>query len=89
MVGQQCGGVQDPSLRPSLRDVDEELTQLMAEQSAVNDTLAEKRKRDQALLEQMLPPQVSKPLAPCHPFNPPAGSFIAILFWCSCRWQLP
>ncbi len=51
--------LQDMTLRPSLKDIDEELVYLVAEQSAVNDTLAEKRQKDQALLEQMLPPQVS------------------------------
>lgn len=65
-VGEQCSVLQDPTLRPSLKDVDEQLTQLMAEQSVVNETLAEKRKMDQALLEQMLPPQVSRP----HCFPP-------------------
>jgi len=51
-------GLQDMTLRPSLKDVDEELLHLVAEQSAANDMLAEKRQKDQALLEQMLPPQV-------------------------------
>ena len=64
MVGEWCSVLQDPTLRPSLRDVDEELTQLMAEQSVMSETLAEKRKRDQELLEQMLPPQVSRPHCP-------------------------
>ncbi len=51
-------GMQDMTLRPSLKDIDEELLHLVAEQSAANDMLAEKRQKDQALLEQMLPPQV-------------------------------
>ena len=55
------GSMQDMTLRPSLKDIDEELVHMIAEQSAVNDTLADKRQKDQALLEQMLPPQVTKP----------------------------
>lgn len=39
----------------------------MAEQSAVNETMAEKRKRDQALLEEMLPPQVLPKPPPAPP----------------------
>ena len=54
----RCVVMQDHTLRPSLRDIDEELAHLLAEQSAVNETLADKRQKDQALLEQMLPPQV-------------------------------
>ncbi len=51
--------LQDMTLRPSLKDIDEELLHLVAEQSAANDMLAEKRQKDQALLDQMLPPQVN------------------------------
>ena len=51
--------LQDASLRPSLKDIDEELTHLVSEQEALNESLAEKRQQDQALLHQMLPPQVS------------------------------
>ena len=50
--------MQDASLRPSLKDIDEELTHLVSEQEALNESLAEKRQQDQALLHQMLPPQV-------------------------------
>lgn len=57
--------LQDMTLRPSLKDIDEELLHLVAEQSAANDMLAEKRQKDQALLEQMLPPQVNT-TKPCH-----------------------
>ena len=46
------------TLRPSLKDIEEELAQMAAEQSAVNESVADKRQKDQALLEQMLPPQV-------------------------------
>ncbi len=53
------------TLRPSLKDIDEELLHLVAEQSAANDMLAEKRQKDQALLDQMLPPQVDTP-KPCR-----------------------
>ncbi len=58
-------GLQDMTLRPSLKDIDEELLHLVAEQSAANDMLAEKRQKDQALLDQMLPPQVNTP-KPCR-----------------------
>ena len=52
--------LQDASLRPSLGDVNEELAQLMLQQEALNESLAEKRQQDQALLHQMLPPQVGR-----------------------------
>lgn len=58
-------GLQDMTLRPSLKDIDEELLHLVAEQSVANDMLAEKRQKDQALLDQMLPPQVNT-IKPCH-----------------------
>ena len=59
--------VQDASLRPSLADIDEQLAQLAAEQGALNADLAEQRQQDQALLQQMLPPQVPHlaPVPPC------------------------
>ena len=81
MVGEQCSVLQDPTLRPSLKDVDEQLTQLSAEQSVVNETLAETRKRDQALLEQMLPPQVLRPhcFPPLPTFHPPVCSPLCCL----------
>ena len=86
MVGEKCSVMQDPTLRPSLKDVDEELAHLMADQSAVNENLAEKRKRDQDLLEQMLPPQVSsphrlptsKPPGPALPCTPPPPVFCSV-----------
>ena len=88
MVGEKCSVMQDPTLRPSLKDVDEELAHLMADQSAVNENLAEKRKRDQDLLEQMLPPQVSsphrlptsKPPGPALPCTPPPLSSALFAF---------
>lgn len=58
-------GLQDRTLRPSLKDIDEELLHLVAEQSAANEMLAEKRQKDQALLDQMLPPQVNT-TKPCR-----------------------
>ena len=64
---QECNfALQDATLRPSLSDIDEQLAQLVAEQGALNASLAEKREQDQALLSQMLPPQVSLPHNPSH-----------------------
>ena len=60
--------MQDMTLRPSVKDMDEELLHLVAEQTAANDMLAGQRQKDQALLEQMLPPQVTTQTActmPC------------------------
>lgn len=58
LLVQQVAGAQDATLRPSLKDIDEELAVLVSEQEAHNESLAEKRQQDQALLHQMLPPQV-------------------------------
>ena len=62
MADKCCAGdvvMQDTTLRPSVKDIDEELLHLVAEQTAANDMLAGQRQKDQALLEQMLPPQVT------------------------------
>ena len=64
----------------------------MAEQSVVNESLAEKRKRDQALLEQMLPLRyqglIAFPL--CPPLAPPSPKKKVDdsrnVMWCLERW---
>lgn len=70
MADKCCAGdvvMQDTTLRPSVKDIDEELLHLVAEQTAANDMLAGQRQKDQALLEQMLPPQVTNQTAYAMP----------------------